>query len=93
MINEAAASVSLEGIAAGVRAVDTMIKAQLADVFAQRRSIEVAFDYLDVGEVAIAQSLAHDRATGPGIVRVCRTERWGGALPSSRLQPRTLLRQ
>lgn len=61
VINEAAASVSLEGIAAGVRAVDTVIKAQLADVFAQRRSIEVAFDYLDVGEVAVAQSLAHDR--------------------------------
>jgi SRSO17 transposase len=47
VINEAAASVSLEGIAAGVRAVDTVIKARLADVFAQRRSMEVAFDYLD----------------------------------------------
>jgi hypothetical protein len=40
-----------------------VIKAQLADVFAQRRSIEVAFDYLDVGAVAVAQSLAHDRVT------------------------------
>ena len=46
-INGTAASVSLEGVAAGVRAVDTVIKAQLADVFAQRRSIQVAFDYLD----------------------------------------------
>jgi hypothetical protein len=45
--NRTAASVSLEDIAAGVWAVDTVIKAQLADVFAQRRSIEVAFDYLD----------------------------------------------
>ena len=38
---------SLEGIAAGVRAVDAVIWERLADVFAQRRSIQVAFDYLD----------------------------------------------
>jgi DDE superfamily endonuclease len=47
VINETTASVSLEGIAAGVRAVDAVFKAQLAEVFAQRRSVEVAFGYMD----------------------------------------------
>ena len=37
---------SLEDIAAGARAVDDVIKAELAGVFAQRRSLAVAWDYL-----------------------------------------------
>ncbi|HET9117241.1 MAG TPA: transposase [Pseudonocardiaceae bacterium] len=45
-INETAASVSLEEIAAGVRAVDDVIKAALAPVFAQARSLAVAWDYV-----------------------------------------------
>jgi hypothetical protein len=44
--NETAAWVSVEDIAAGVRAVDAVVRAQLGRLFAQRRSIEVAFDYL-----------------------------------------------
>lgn len=37
---------SLEGIAAGVRAVDEVIQAALGPVFAQKRSLEVAWDYV-----------------------------------------------
>lgn len=45
-ITKTAAWVSLEDIAAGVRAVDEVIKAALGPVFAQRRSLAVAWDYV-----------------------------------------------
>ena len=45
-ISRTAAWTSLEGIAAGARAVDDVIRAALAPVFAQRRSLEVAWDYV-----------------------------------------------
>lgn len=58
---------SLEDIAAGVRAVDDVIKAALEPVFAQRRSLQVAWDYLTTlsSQVkancwALAEAAGHD---------------------------------
>ena len=45
-IDETTHSTSLEGIAAGAQAVDDVIRAALEPVFAQRRSLEVAWDYV-----------------------------------------------
>jgi SRSO17 transposase len=45
-IDKATHEASLEDIASSVRAVDEAITDALSGVFAQRRSIEVAFDYL-----------------------------------------------
>jgi len=45
-ITETAAWSSLEGIAAAARVVDDVIKAALGPVFAQARSLAVAWDYI-----------------------------------------------
>jgi hypothetical protein len=45
-ITGTAAWTSLEGIAAAVRVVDEQIRAALGPVFAQRRSLQVAWDYV-----------------------------------------------
>lgn len=45
-IEETAASASLEDVAAGAQAVDEAIEAELAPLFAQQRSLDVAWDYV-----------------------------------------------
>jgi hypothetical protein len=66
-IDETTHWASLEDIAAGVRTVDDVIKAALAPVFAQRRSLAVAWDYLTTlsSQVkancwALAEAAGHD---------------------------------